>query len=86
MTGVQTCALPISVSGGLPQSLRIESSKGLVSNKIPIIRVADGYDVAKDVATIKSKAAPSLPMYSITLSGDQFLYAPFPSILQQFVK
>jgi hypothetical protein len=83
--GDSTAAI-VTVSGGLPQSLRIESSKGLVSNKIPIIRVADGYDVAKDVATIKSKAAPSLPMYSITLSGDQFLYAPFPSILQQFVK
>lgn len=79
-------AAVITLSGGFPQGMRLESTKGLVSNTIPWVRVASGYDIGKDVANIKARAPASLPMYSITFTGNQSLSAPLPTVLQQFVK
>ena len=72
---------------GLPQCIRVTACRGITSNTIPLIKVASGYDLAGDVASISANAAPSLVMYSIVLQGNQF-YAPtpIPSPLQQFVK
>jgi len=72
---------------GLPQCVRITSCRGLVSNTIPIIKTAPGYDLAADVTSVTTNAAPSLCMYSIVLQGNQFYCpTPLPTVLQQFVK
>lgn len=72
---------------GVPQCIRVTGCRGIVSNTIPLIKVAPGYDLAGDVGSISVNAAPSLVMYSITMQGNQF-YAPcpIPAPLQQFVK
>lgn len=76
----------LTVRGGFPQCLRITACDGLISNKIPIVRVADGYNLGSDVqklAALKTAAA----MYSITIQGNQiFASQPIPVPLQPFVK
>ena len=74
----------VTLKGGFPQHLRITSCDSLVSNHIPVIRVAEGYDLGADVAAIP---VPSLPMYSIILQGNQlYVDQPIPIPLLPFVK
>lgn len=79
-------AAVITLSGGFPQCMRFTGNDGLVSNKIPFVRVADNYDLASDIKAIKASAAASLPMYAITIQGNQSISAPMPTLLNQFVK
>ncbi len=77
----------VTVKGGFPQCLRLTACDGVVSNTIPIVKVADNYNMDADVAAITSNAATSVSMYTITMQGNQF-YVPkaIPASLQKFVK
>ena len=66
--------------------MRFTANDGLVSNKIPLVKVADGYDLATDIKKIKASAAPSVQMYSVTIQGNQIISAPMPTLLSPFVK
>lgn len=83
--GDSTAAV-VTLSGGLPQCMRFTACDSLVSNKIPWIRVADGYDLAGDIKAIKAQAAASLPMYTMTFQGNQAISAPMNPLLNPFVK
>jgi hypothetical protein len=71
---------------GLPQCVRVTSCRGIVSATIPLIKVADGYDLEAAVRAVEKTAKGSLPMYSIEFRGNQF-FAPvaIPAPLQRFV-
>jgi len=72
---------------GVPQCVRVTGCAGVVSNTIPLIKVADGYDLAAAVNGITTNAKTSLGMYSIMIQGNQFFApTPIPVPLQQFVK
>lgn len=79
-------AAVVTLSGGWPQCMRFTANDGLVSNKIPLVKVADGYDLATDIKKIKASAAPSVQMYSVTIQGNQIISAPMPTLLSPFVK
>lgn len=72
---------------GLPQCVRVTGCDGIVSNSIPVIRLAPGYDCAADVASVAAKAKTSQAMYSVVIQGNQFYVSqPVPVPLQPFVK
>lgn len=71
---------------GLPQCVRVTGCAGVVSSTIPLIKVADGYDMAAAVADINTKAKTSIGMYTIAIQGNQFFApTPIPVPLQPFV-
>ncbi len=78
-------AAVITLCGGFPQCLRITACDGLVSQSIPWIRVAPGYNLSADVASIP-KVASSINQYTITIQGNHsFTSQAIPTPLQQFV-
>ena len=79
-------AAVVTLAGGFPQCLRFTGNHGLVSNKIPYIRVAPGYNISADIKAIKASAAASLPMYSISYQNNQTIAAPSVADLNPFVK
>ena len=75
----------ITLNQGFPQCLRITACDGLVSQSIPWIRVAPGYNLSADVASIP-KVASSINQYTITIQGNHsFSAQAIPTPLQQFV-
>ena len=72
---------------GLPQCVRITGCHGLTSNTVPLIKIADGYDMAGAIADVTLRAKPSLVMYAITIQGNHvFAPTPVPGPLQPFLK
>ena len=77
----------VTLDGGIPQCIKISGCNGLVSNTIPVVRVAPSYDLQAAVNSITNTAFPSVGMYSVTIKGNQF-YTPqsIPGPLVPFVK
>lgn len=77
----------VTLDNGLPQCIQISGCNGLVSNSIPVVRVAPGYDLQAAVNSITTTAGPSAGMYSVTIKGNQFYTPqPIPAPLTPFVK
>jgi len=57
---------------GLPQGIFIERNSGLVSNTIPVVKAAPGYDLRADVNAVYSSAKPSVQMYRASVSKNQY--------------
>ncbi len=77
----------VTLDGGVPQCIRITGCNGLVSNSIPVVRVAPSYDLQAAVDSITNTAATSAAMYSATIKGNQFYTPqPIPGPLVPFVK
>jgi hypothetical protein len=68
---------------GFPQCIRITGCDSFVSNKIPLIRVGENYDLQAAVDSIKTSAPGSMTMYSIKVEGNQFYsVTPIPRVLE----
>lgn len=74
----------VTLDGGFPQCLHIVGCDGVVSNNIPLARVAPGYDLDADVAAVLKTPKGSLGLYSWLIQGNQiYSPAPLPAALEK---